>query len=346
MIYNRSLQDDYLDYRRDKDNLIPFLLGRNGINYLIKSLEIKAILLPSYICPMVIDIFNHYEVEVFFYQNLNKQLEVPVNDILITLKGIECSKKLFFLWHDYLNIVGDMPDELYDYLKNNNIDSIIDAAHTLPIKNYRCDNVLYGFRKLLNQPFGSFLKLDKHQNIKQKSYPRTRIWLFCLVYKVKAILYSLFKDFDNKYCDNLLKFLSGFDKQFSFDISDLFLHEMYSYKKIENLHSSLDYKKICQKRKKNFLQYHEHLQNRLSLSKLDISCPFGFPFIVKDNQEVRKKLWDKGVHSFILWHPLNRNSTKEADEYSNYLSHSNIILPVNQDLSSSDIDKIIEILNA
>ena len=97
MIYNRSLRDDYLHFKNEKDNFIPFLLGRNAINYLIRSLEIKAILLPTYICSMVVDIFKHYEIEVFFYENLNKKLEVPLSDILIRVDEVKSEKKLFFL---------------------------------------------------------------------------------------------------------------------------------------------------------------------------------------------------------------------------------------------------------
>ena len=167
MIYNRSLRDDYLNYKDDKDDkddLIPFLLGRNAINYLIESLEIKAILLPKYICSMVVDIFKHHEIEVFFYENLNTKLEVPLSDILTRIEQIKSPKKLFFLWHDYLNIVGDIPDELYDYLEKSNIEVIIDATHSLSLKKYKCQNVVYGFRKLLNQPFGSLLKTGKGKN--------------------------------------------------------------------------------------------------------------------------------------------------------------------------------------
>ena len=178
MIYNRSLQDDYLDYRRDKDNLVPFLLGRNAFNYLIKSLEIKAILLPSYICSIVVDIFKHYEVEIFFYENLNKQLEVPLDDIISKLRTIESSNKIFFLWHDYLNIVGDIPDELYDYLEKSNIEVIIDATHSLPVKKYKCQNVVYGFRKLLNQPFGSLLKVAKKQSKPSAELAFKKLWKF------------------------------------------------------------------------------------------------------------------------------------------------------------------------
>ena len=346
MIYNRSLQDDYLDYKRDEDNLVPFLLGRNAFNYLIKSLEIKAILLPSYICSMVVDIFKHYEVEIFFYENLNKQLEVPLNDIINKLRTIESSNKIFFLWHDYLNIIGDMPNELYDYLENNNIESIIDAALSLPIKDYKCPNVIYGFRKLLNQPFGSLLRINKHRDIKPKNCPLAMIWLFSLVYRIKVIFYLLLKNYDNEICNGFLKILSSFDGLFSFDKRDNFLYDDYVHNNIINQHRVIDYQKICQKRKKNFLQYHKHLTNQLNLNKFDILCPYGFPLIVEDNQLVRKKLWEEGIHSFILWGSLHNDSSREESEYSNYLSHSNIILPVNQDLSSSDINKIIDILNA
>ena len=129
MIYNRSLKDYYLGYRRDRDSLIPFLLGRNAINYLIESLSIKAIALPSFICPMVIDIFKHHKVEIFYYEGLNRQIEVPVDDILNTLEKIQSQNQLFFLWHDYLNIIGDMPSKLYNYLAKNNIESVM----TIPV---------------------------------------------------------------------------------------------------------------------------------------------------------------------------------------------------------------------
>ncbi|HIF35905.1 MAG TPA: hypothetical protein EYQ71_04530, partial [Candidatus Thioglobus sp.] len=121
MIYNRPLQDYYLKQDNKQDNFIPFLLGRNAINYLIESLSIKAIVLPSFICPMVVDIFQHHQVEIFYYEGLNKQLQAPVGDILTSLDSIESQNQLFFLWHDYLNIIGDMSSDVYDYLSKNSI---------------------------------------------------------------------------------------------------------------------------------------------------------------------------------------------------------------------------------
>ena len=198
MIYNRSLRDDYLHYKNDKDNLIPFLLGRNAINYLIESLSIKAIALPSFICPMLIDIFKHHQVEIFYYEGLNKQLQPPVDDILTNLDKIQPQDQLFFLWHDYLNIIGDMPSKLYDYLAKNNIEPIIDATHSLPTKEYQSPIVVFGFRKLLNEPFGALVKLNGNTTtVTTTSSPLLKLWLIFLVYRIKATLLFIFKFFNN-----------------------------------------------------------------------------------------------------------------------------------------------------
>jgi hypothetical protein len=345
MIYNRSLRDDYLHYKNDKDNLIPFLLGRNAINYLIRSLEIKAILLPTYICSMVVDIFKYYEIEVFFYENLNKKFEVPLSDILIRVDEVKSEKKLFFLWHDYLNIIGDMPDELYDFLEKSNIEVIIDATHSLPIKKYKCQNVVYGFRKLLNQPFGSLLKVGKEQSQSLTELSFKKIWRFLIFHKISTYIYLTFRGLNNNLINRFLIILSTYGERFSFDKHDIFLYDIYKYKKIIDQHNSLDYEKISQKRRRNFLQYSSLISNKLNLDNFDISCPYGFPLIVEDNQQVRKKLWEMGIHSFILWDTLHEDLSQEESKYFDYLSNSNLILPVNQDLSSNDIDRIINILN-
>ena len=87
------------------------------------------------------------------------------------------------------------------------------------------------------------------------------------------------------------------------------------------------------------------MQNKIRLNNFDISCPYGFPLFIENNKQVRKKLWEMGVHSFVLWDTLHEDITHIKNTDSNYLSNSNLILPVNQDLSSNDIDKILNILN-
>ena len=49
-----------------------------------------------------------------------------------------------------------------------------------------------------------------------------------------------------------------------------------------------------------------------------------------------------GVHSFILWDTLHEDLSREKSKYSNYLSNSNLILPVNQDLSSNENQKLFD----
>jgi hypothetical protein len=345
MIYNRPLEDDYLKFKNDRDNLIPFLLGRNAINHLIKTLNIKAILLPTYICSMVIDIFKHYEIEIFFYENLNKKLEVPLQNIINRVEKVNSEKKIFFLWHDYLNIIGDIPDLLYEYLEKSNIETIIDATHSLPIKNYRSQNVVYGFRKLLNQPMGALLKVDIQHKHLLGELSFGKLWKFILFHRFIVLIYKIFRKSNRSSINRILKTISAFGDFLSFDKHNFFLYDDFSYKKILDQHSSLDYEKISKKRNKNFMMYHKVFPGKIKIENYDIDCPFGFPLIVNNNKIIRKKLWDLGVHSFILWEDLHEDVSTQVSEESNLLSCSNLILPVNQDLSSNDIHKIIEILN-
>jgi hypothetical protein len=335
-----------MSHSRDSDNLIPFLLGRNAINYLIESLSIKAIALPSFICPMVIDIFKHHQVEIFFYEGLTKKLQVPINDILTTLESIQSKDQLFFLWHDYLNIIGDIPTKLYNYLEKNKIESLIDATHSLPTKEYLSPTVVFGFRKLLNEPFGSLVKLNDSETFNVKTSPPVlKIWLIFLTYRLKSSLLFIFKFFNSIAINKFLIILSNIDRPFNFDSNALFLYENFKSKSIIDKHRVLDYQKICQNRQRNFLRYVEKLPVFFNLEDFDISCPFGFPLLINDNVLIRKKLWEQGIHSFILWNPLHDDLKLKDAEISKYLSDLIIILPVNHDLNIEDIDRIVEVIN-
>ena len=345
MIYNRSLKDKYSKFNENDSNLIPFLLGRNAINYLIQTLEIKSVFLPSYICSMVIDIFKEYDIEVFFYENLNRSLEVPIEKIIATIESANPKNKLFFLWHDYLNIIGDLPSELSDFLKKSKIDIIIDATHSLPIKSYQSKNVVFGFRKLLNQPFGSLLKFSKHSSEDFNNVNKMKIWKFIFFHKISTSIFLLFKGYNNKTINFVLKGISKFGGRLSFDKNNFFLFEQFHYSKILGFHKNLDYESISKKRKENFLKYSSSFSDQINIDNFDISCPYGYPLLVKDNKRARRKLWDMGVHSFILWSDLHKDIPSKYSNETIYLSNSILILPVNQDLSLNDIKKIIEIIN-
>lgn len=348
MIYNRPLKDYYVDY--DSKNIgsyIPFLLGRNAINYVIESLSVKSILLPAFICPMVVDIFKHHKIEVFFYDALDKKLSIPIDAIVNELSKIKSNNQLFFLWHDYLGVVGDMPIEIYDYLSTNNIKVIIDATHSLPNEKYKSEVVIYGYRKLLNEPFGALLKMESDPGIIAKNNkPWLKLWIIFLVYKLKSNLLYTFGFFSNiTIVSKILKRLSVIDKTLSFDSNNLFLIDSFKHNKILAKYKRLDYRKICSQRQKNFLRYAEKLSMPIGLDKNHISCPYGFPFFTKNSRALRKKLWDGNIHSFILWKDLHNDIPSKNKECAHFLSNSIIVLPVNHDLSSKDIDKVIEVVS-
>jgi len=344
VIYNRALKDYYSDSKSREDELIPFLLGRNAFNYLIVSLDIKTILLPSFICPMVVDIFKNSGIKIIFYHNLDSQLVPPIQPILEMLSEISVDDNTFFLWHDYLNLIGDMPNELYGVLENINIKVIIDATHSLPSKSYKSPNVVYGFRKLLSQPFGALLKIKEKKYLPTNEIALIKVFKFLVFHKIQSIIFTIFKRFDNNLLNRLLKKISIFGDRYSFDKNDYFIRDSYNFKKTLSLHSLLDYNKISIKRRKNFLQYLAAFPQNLNLKRIDISCPYGFPLMVDNNIKTRIKLWNAGIHSFILWGSIH-SDVSERNNNINCLLGSLLILPVNQDLSSDDINTIIKIIN-
>ena len=345
MIYNRSLQDFYTSSEEDNDNLIPFLLGRNAFNYLINSLKIKTIILPSYICPLVVDIFKNSGIKIFFYSNLDSHLQVPLKQIISIVSKIENTNQTFFLWHDFLNIIGDIPDKLYELLDKKNIESIVDATHSLPSKNYKCKNVVFGFRKLLNQPFGALLRAEKKQITPLNELSQIKLFKFLLAHKVKTNLLLMFKRFDYDLVNYCLKKIIIYSDLYSFDKNNYFINQSYNYNKIHSVHNELDYQKIGNKRKQNFLQYCNNFPKNIDTHNLDFSSPYGFPLIVKNNKSLRGHLWNHGIHSFLLWSSLHKDALEYNNKDSNYLSKSTIILPVNQDLTIDEINKISNIIN-
>jgi hypothetical protein len=345
MIYNRSLQDFFTNSKRKNDQLTPFLLGRNAFVYLIQCLKIETIILPCFICPLVVDIFKNSGIKIYFYSNLDKNLETPINSIIEEISNIKITEQTFFLWHDYLNLIGDMPEKLYELLEQKKIQPIIDATHSLPGKDYKCQNVVFGFRKLLNQPFGALLKTTSKSNPPLITLPYIKSIKFLLAFKIKTNILIMFKGFENGLINYFLKKIITLTDYYSFDKNNHFINHSYHYDKIIDIHSQLDYQKIESRRNQNFLQYSINFPKNLNIKIFNTSCPFGFPLVTKNNVLLRSHLWGKGVHSFLLWRYLHEDALEYNDKDSSFLSKSTLILPVNQDLTINDINKISKIIN-
>lgn len=333
MIYNRSLKDIYLKNSFNKENnYLPFLLGRNAMNYIVETIEIENIIMPYYICPMIIKIFKEKKINIYYYEQFDNNLQILDDGIIRSLNNLKLSGKTYFLWDDYLGILGDIPISIYSYLQSHNIIPIIDGIHTLPIKDYKADIVIYGFRKLLNEPFGALLKIDKQNN------------------KVNKI--NNFKQYFYKFGFYLktrtLKFKIKFFERFDFDTNELLLYDSYQYGSLLSIHQKIDYKNIAKKRKDNFLFLHENLPNTINIDINEIKCPYGYPLIVDNNLHLRAKLWKKNIHSFILWNTLYVDNTIDMTKfkYVDILKKSIVILPVNQDLTIKNLEKIIKVIKS
>ena len=341
MIYNRSLKDPVSSKNIYENNFLPFYLGRDALIFLINHLEIDSIFLPSNICPTLIEIIEKNNLKVFFYGQFKEgTLEVDSKKIEHELTLILSKEKIsFFLWHDFLNILGDMPEELYSFLEKKQIEVIIDAVHSLPTYKYKSEIVIYGFRKIFSEPFGAFLKVNK----KLHGYPSIKLekyLIYKMYFKIKLRILSLLRNGDNRFLDLILKSICNLDQRYNPDLISDFSANPSIYPKLSKLLRNKDLKKVCELRQRNYRIYNNFFNSKdLNSMKL---CPYGFPLIIENNTELRKKLWDEGIHTFILW---KENKRQELKNINSFFSKKILILPVNHDLPEKDIMKIIAVIN-
>ena len=340
MIYNRPLSDFHKKNTNDMlPRLMPFLLGRNALNYLIKSLDISRVLLPNFICPIVREIFENNQVHIYTYDCFDCNFNIDEEEILKQFpKNLD---GLLFFWHDYLSIIGEIPEKIISFVKEKKIQTITDATHSLPYEKYNTNYVIYGYRKILTSPFGAFLKADNLEILTREPErpPNLSVSIIQVIFNFKIKILRFLKN--KKYAPNSLKkFFSLIDKSVSFDSKPTYFDREFSFIYISKRLEHIDYELIAKKRRDNFNFYLKNFQVAY-LKKLKKGCPYGFPLKVDDNQMTRTKLWNKGIHSFILW-----KDCLSSSKFSDDLTKKIIILPVNHDLYQDDLKEIIKVVNA
>ena len=104
----------------------------------------------------------------------------------------------------------------------------------------------------------------------------------------------------------------------------------------------LNFKKISEKRLERFHIYHKIFKknNMLKFNFREIEGPLYYPLLIKNGFKKRKELLKKKIYTPILWNEFLKQNIKKF-KFEINLSKNCLFLPVNEYLSISDIDKII-----
>ena len=308
-IYNRSLNDDAfkLDNNKKNSNLHGFLLGRCAINFLIKNLNIKSVLIPAFSCPVIPDILNYHNVKIHYYDHIDETLTLDLGQLELAINKYG-DKIDMMIWIDYWGIVGDMPPVFYEKTRENNIITFVDSVHSLPVINYKSDFVLYTLRKLLNTSFGALLFSKEDISayyMQQSEYNYLKRSLINFNHSLKKLLLS--SSFKNK--RKMIEKIFLFERQLfgsvvDFDSSsDIMRNEIFRYEKANEILSSFDISKIACKRRVNFAHYSNFFPSH-RFNQDDIS-PLGFPHLSLHRDKLRNYLWKLGINTFTMWSDLH-----------------------------------------
>ena len=220
-------------------------------------------------------------------------------------------KSAYILYTNYWGICDKNIKKLSKQYKN----LIVDNALAFYMKKYGIAS-FNSPRKFFGVPDGSYLLIDKKL---EQNFP-----------------YS--KSYNN--CQHLLKQLDTEDGYNDFCNNEDSLENSpieYMSKLTQKLLQNIDYKKVKKARIKNFKFLHKHLKhiNELSFHITKNDVPMNYPLFIK-NENLRKQLKDNNIHIEQYWGKLSPTSTE--GKFQKYL----LLIPINQNLSKTDMQYIIE----
>jgi dTDP-4-amino-4,6-dideoxygalactose transaminase len=104
---------------------------------------------------------------------------------------------------------------------------------------------------------------------------------------------------------------------------------------------SLDYERIRQKRRSNFLLMRDKLQGRVRMLREDLEegvCPLFFPLLVRDKQAAARALHQKDIGAVEFWNDRQDNPAIGPD--ARYLRAHVLELPIHQDVTPAQVEYI------
>lgn len=330
--------------------------GRSAIYQVLKAFGIpqgSTALLPSYLCASVIDPFLTYGCYIEFYR-ISTTLAMDIYEIEKQL--VRRDVKVLLAIH-YFGFPVQGFSDILELCKKYSVKVIEDCAHALFSKTNglflgsQGDAGVFSLRKTLPAPEGGILVLRSGQ--KQFVDLDSQRWLCRDGIK---LLRELFYSFEHKIGFSLRTYLLSFDclrnKAYETDSLATGTFDKYIGRFSQLLMRSFDVEAIYTKRRQNF----NYLLSKLpALQKIGMPlfielpkgvCPNSFPILVEKRDEIRRKLYRKGIALRTFWDVLPNLLPLEQFPESKFLRDSILILPVHQDISKKELDIALRALFA
>ena len=310
--------------------------GQSSLNFIVKSLHLmedELILLPSYLCPTIIQNLDRHQVGYLFYE-VNADLSINLSDLAAKIKKNKV-KAVFFI--DYFGFYHQ--DETQTYLKSLKEKEILlieDAAQMLWLerKEFIGDFTFNSYRKFLPIDGSVVLSemIETHEG-KADAY-------YALMNEGRMIITSYVKFGLGKVED----FVGLFSKADEVYGKSTEINGMMEISR--QLLNKLDIDHIGQVRRRNYAYLFdrlcevEHITPLFHKNRLGDQIPIGFPILIKDRDRVRKELRTKAIFCPAHW-PLLEEKWIQAFPQSLYLAKHLMTLPIDVRYDKEDMDRLL-----
>ncbi len=297
-----------LELKEQYDNIgssVALNCARNCLRYVIKAFDIKEIYLPFYTCPVVWQSVQKENCKIKFY-HIDENF-YPVQSF---------PENAYILYTNYFGINAKNVKSLATEYKN----LIVDNSQAFYMPKYGIAS-FNSIRKFFGVPDGAFLYCDKKLDT------------------------QLEQDISYQRFSHLLKRIDV-NAQFGYDDfchnDDSLINE--DIKLMSNLtqriFNSVDIEYASKRRLENFNTLNNSLKEKnellINLDKDDI--PMVYPYLVKDNN-LKQKLIKNKIYVATYWSP------QPIEYFEGILQKYLIPLPIDQRYNTTDMKRILEVIN-
>lgn len=304
-----------LELRSKKDNYfysdaIFLNTGRNALEYIIKVLGIKKLLLPLYLCDALYIPLKRTNISYEFY-SLDSQLN-PIFDY----KEIE--EKEYFFYINYFGIKNQTVNELSRYVTN----LIIDNSQSFYSKPVNQVPTFYSLRKFFGVPDGAVLANvpDKLKLGQDNSSDR-----------MEHLIVRLENEVEKGY-EKYTNVESQFDNVPLLKMSEI----------TKKIFTSIGFEAYRIRRNSNFDYLHSVFKNKNKLIVQSFDGPLVYPLYIERGQFIKKELIKNRVFVPTYWPNVLQNSNIESREFD--FANNIVSIPVDQRYNPEILMKAVEII--
>jgi hypothetical protein len=292
------------------DGCLALNTGRNSLEYLLENLNVTKIIIPFFSCDVILEPIQKLGIQYSFY-HIDANFEPIIHKV---------EEKTAILYINYFGLCDSHIEKLierYEFI-------IVDNSQAFFSNPLPSVHTFYSPRKFFGVPDGGFVtKVDVGKIV---NYP--------IDSSVDRFAHLLLRAEENTedgyphYLKNELSLRNQEIKQMS-PLTDALLR-------------NVDFDYVKSRRKTNFLMLHDLCKslNELNdfIESVRFDAPLVYPLLLKNGKELRASLIKQRIYTPQYW--LNVLSWVSSNDWEFYLTENLVCLPIDQNVTVTDIERV------